>query len=324
MTKYFVDWARSKAVMVVDESGNVREMTAKEMITEGDKPAFSEGDEIYLETGFSAKVMYRLLDGGCVVHRVPGRKIKELRSGKEKTDIDDAFLIKQAYEEYPEWFSVVEKPSGSERKLRRLYTMYRQVTRDIVRFKNIAQGHEWEFDIKGDVAYGDAIKNLETLKKDVFKQMKPFVKEELRRFRKLKGIKGIGPMLLAQLLAIAHPRNFETLSKYLAYCGCKASTFYKEFDPETGKGNGRGKHNWEAKVIGYLMAKCVLRAKDPCLEKWYYGIKERFHEEHPEWSDGICHGKAMNRLRTYIMKEIYDCLKDMGAWPTVDEVFGGS
>lgn len=375
MKRYFIDWSRSKNVVVIDEDGNVRRMTTKEMTTkktktkEGKvkKPTFDVDDELYMETGFSGKIMYRLLDEGCIIYRIPGQLVSDVRGEREKTDEGDAGYIKETWELYTDrciGFRL-KKPTPDERKLRRLYTMYRQVTRDIVRFTNIVKSQEWEYGIKGKSVYEGNIEDLDVLKKTIFEEMKPLIKEELRRFKKLKGIKGIAAMTMAQLLAIAHPKNFKTKSKYLAYVGCKARTFYKKFNSETGIGEGRGRHNWEAKIVGVIMANNVMRhsagvikkelgipskGKDKrsataddvreyisriegrgdevdatirILQKWYYNIKERFHNENPEWSDGICHGKARNRLRTYIMKEIYDCLKDMGTWPTAGEVFGG-
>jgi len=301
--KYFLDWGRTKQVAVVDENGEEREVIPKNL-------AFEIGDEVYLEAGFSSRIIYQLLDEGCAVYRIDASVANGMRTESKKSDMEDAHFIRQLYLSNPDTFSALERPSDEDINLRRLYTMYRQVTRDIVRMKNIKSSLKWEYGMAG---YDAAIKSLEQSKREIFSQMRPLIKEDLKRFREIKGTKGIGPMLLAQLLAVAHPKNFPSLSKFLSYCGCKASTFWKTF--EDGEGKGRGRHNWDAKIIGYLLASSVLKQQDPCLKEWYYDIKEQFQTDHPDWSKGKCHGKAMNRLRTFLMKEIYHCLKNNESQP---------
>jgi len=302
--KYFVDWSRTKQVALV-YGEKEKQTTPKEFVN-----MFEENDEVYLESGFSSRIIYSLLDRGIKVYRANSASINDFRTdlgfGDKGSDLDDAHLIQAAYEAKPDLFIEMEKPDESDRELRKLYTMYRQITRDITRFKNIISSHNWEYGT--EKGYNGAVEVLEVTKKDILKQMIPYIKEDLSSFKEETGIKGIGPALMAQLLAVAHPKNFSSLSKYLAYVGCKASTFYKTF--ENGKGSGRGRFNRDASQTGYLMVSGVMRAKDPITEEWYYVIKEKFQKEHPDWSNGICHGKASNRLRTQIMKRIYKSLSN--------------
>lgn len=293
--KYFLDWARTKDVAMVAEDGSEQLVMVKQL-------TFEEGDEIYIESGFSNRVIEDLMVQGCTVYCIDAHTASEHRTEEKKSDIEDARWLHILYSNQPDLFVQVQPLSDEDRELKRLYAMYRQVTRDIVRFKNIRTSMQWEH---GKTAYGAAIADLGVFKKEIFKEMKPLIKDDLKKVREL-GIKGIGPMLFAQLMAVAHPKNFSSKSKYLAYCGCKARTFYKTF--ENGVGRGRGRFNRNAAMIGYLIADAVIRATDPKYYQFYLEVKEKFKQDNPEWPNGVCHGKAKNRLRTMLMKEVYQCL----------------
>ena len=343
--KAFVDWARTKQVALVLDDDTEKIMTTKEFVD-----MFGKNDEIFLESGFSARLMYSVLDKGARVFRGQSQTIKSLREElgypTKTSDIEDAHLIRATYGKYPELFIEVEKPSNEDRALRRLFTQYRQVTRDVARFKNIIQAHEWEFGV--EEGYAGAIISLEQTKKDLLKLMKPYIKDDLKKFKMDNpDIKGVGVALIAQLLAIAHPKNFPSWSCYRAYVGYTARTFYKTF--ENGKGKGRGQFCRDAHAAVVLMAQGLIRAAGISLKseglkkeevegkapRWeyeqikeyietvespipvivmawnrYYKIKERFHNENPIWSNGMCHGKAQNRLGTEILKQIYHSLKE--------------
>lgn len=305
--KAFVDWSRTKQVALVLDDDTEKIMTTKEFVD-----MFGENDEIFMESGYSARLMYSVLDKGARVFRAQSQTIKSLRDElgypAKNSDIEDSHLIRAAYGKYPELFIEVEKPSDEDRELRRLATQYRQVTRDCARFKNIIQAHEWEFGVED--GYAGAIVSLEQTKKILLKKMRPYIKDDLKKFKTANpDIKGVGIALIAQLLASAHPKNFSSLSRYLAYIGYKARTFYKTF--ENGKGKGRGQFGRDAHNVVVLMANGAIRAKAECTDKWYYSIKAQFQEDNPTWSNGMCHGKAKNRLGTYILKQIYHSLKEV-------------
>jgi len=289
--KRFIDWSRTKQVVVVDEKGNAEQVSVK-------KFKIPEGAEVYLEAGFSMRLIMKMMDQGCVIYRTLGQNIAEFRGEKEKTDMGDAQLIREAYLQNPDMFKKVERPSELEFRLHSLMTQYRQVTKDVASFKNRIKAIEWEY---GEVVYKGILGTLESLQKEIFKQIEPLIAVE---YDKLKHIKGLGPKTLAKLLASAHPRDFLSLSAYLAYCGCKASSFYKRFEvgQENGKNKGRGRFSRQAKSAIWFASKGVLMAKD---EKYYPLYKKVRTDLESRGIEKLVHTKALNRVQTFLLKEIY-------------------
>lgn len=303
-----MDWARKKKIAFATEDGKVEKVAIKKL-------DFPKGTEIYVEAGFSTRILMRLMEKGCKVFRIGGKAISDFRGEGKKTDEGDAELIHKVYLQTPKAFTEIEKPTKSEFKLHRLMAKYRQVTKDVASFKNRVQAMEWEY---GKETYGDVVARLEKLQDETFKRIEPIVEYE---YRKLKHIKGLGPKTLAKLLASAHPRDFESLSAYLAYCGCKASSFYKKF--EDGKGKGRGEFSRNAKSAIWFIAKsCMTLGKKERTK--YYCMYEKLRKDlEARGLKKLIHTKALNRLQTFLLKEIYHTVKDIEPMKSLEEVFEG-
>jgi len=139
------------------------------------------------------------------------------------------------------------------------------------------------------------LKQIEKEKRKIMKETKGMLKEELA---KVKHIKGMGAVLLAKLLAYAHPSRFPSLRKYLVYCG------YKQAAKVTGRYNRR--------VCGLVrqMVNSVIRYKDQNYYSLYLKIKKDLAERHPDYSKAKIDGMARNRVGTFLLKEIYKIFKE--------------
>jgi hypothetical protein len=136
------------------------------------------------------------------------------------------------------------------------------------------------------------VASLEAQKKVVIDALKPLLKEEVD---KVKDIKGIGLRYIAGLLAAANPKRFPTLSKFLAYCGYKESSWR----------NGSGKYNREAKCLAWQMSKSIILHKDPKFYPLYLKIKGDLKEKYPDYPKPRINGMSINRTSTFILKELY-------------------
>ena len=111
----------------------------------------------------------------------------------------------------------------------------------------------------------------------------------------MKDIKGLGLRLLAGLLACAHPKRFPTLSRYLAYCGYKQSSWRK----------GSNNYSRVAKTLGWQITKSLIMHTDPKFYPLYLKIKEDLRNKYPDYTKGKIDGMAKNRISTFLLKEMY-------------------
>lgn len=250
-----------------------------------------EGNEVYIESGAPKYVLYDLIKEGKEIFVVPGQEVKELRDelGWEKTDENDALVIKELFNRTPDVFVQFSKPKHTEIVLSFLMGKYSQITKDIAGMKNRRKAIKREFGKIG--VYDETIKLLEKEKAKLLKQSLPLLTIEINR---IKHIKGVGPALTVGLLSVAHPRNFPTKSRYLAYCG------YKGHTKETHK------FNRQAKSRAYLMAKETIMHKDPEYYPFYKKIKGDLKERFPEYPPYRINNMAINRIATFILKEIWE------------------
>jgi len=161
---------------------------------------------------------------------------------------------------------------------------------DVAQIKARQKSYEREFGRKG--IYSEVLEIMERKKREAFREAQRLMKDELE---KVSDIKGVGGSLLISLLTVAHPKKFPTLSCYLAYCGYKGTTWQ----------NGKGKYHRLAKSFVWQMSKQTIRAKDEKFYMLYLKFKGDLRIKNPEYPNGKIHGMAINRLSTFILKEIY-------------------
>jgi len=138
-----------------------------------------------------------------------------------------------------------------------------------------------QFERITDKKYGKVSKLESELKLEEEKLVEeaiPLVKEELEILGK---IKGLGPKSVVKVIAFGDPRWFDTMSAFLAFWGC---TKEKSF-----------KCNHWLKGISYDMVTHLFMSKNENYVKGYYFFKEK----------GLKSQQARNRVRTFLLKEIY-------------------
>jgi len=238
---------------------------------------------------------YKLAELGNVFE-IPGKEVKDLRElkGLKKSDENDVLVLRELWNKDPNKFHKTEK---EELWLRIQAKKYIHLDKDIVRLKNSNEAFKREY---GEDFYLDEIKSLENKKKLLLNEVNPI----LRPILKEVNLKGLGPALMLQILALGDPRRFKSLSAFLAYWGLMASRRYK--DPSKGykKGNLINK-GIRGKII-YQLGDCLVKQNDPLYKKLKEDIKERF----PSDSKKAIDMKARNRLVTIRMKQIFKGIKE--------------
>ena len=302
LKKVYVDWA-VKNPHTVYINKKVQKMSNKELLQLA--PA-----NFYMETGCPYIILHKLLAKGSKIYQISGEKIKEVRSktNQKKTDKLDAVIIRAYAMNSPKEFIELTQKGKDEVKLKFLMAQYRHFMKDCVRMKNCNKAYIKEF-AECNKLYETMIHELELAKREIVNKIRPLIKEETEV---LQHIKGLGPRLLAGLMAEADPKRFNSKSAYLAYCGCKDFTYYK--DPSKGyvKGNLRGYYNHRAKTLLWQITKEVIMHKDSIYYPLYLKIKNDLKKRNVLLSKIAINNKAINRIQTFIAKEVYTLLRKSG------------
>ena len=141
----------------------------------------------------------------------------------------------------------------------------------------------------------DIGKEIEAEKKNLLKQIKPLVQNDIK---KVKHIKGLGIRYLAGLLAYAHPYRFSSLRNYLYYCGRK------------GQAKKIQKYSRKASHLTRQVSEELVRKKDENYYPLYIKIKEDLKNKHPDFKRIRLHEMALNRIGTLLLKELYSIFHD--------------
>jgi hypothetical protein len=298
ITKVFLDWAiRKPFVAFVLEPNQTTPMfysfkTLDSLIHSVKSLAVlkSQNSVIFAESGMPKGFLYRLIDSGFKVFLCDGQLVSELRGESKKTDKLDAQLLYKLYQKNPEAFREVSEPETKELKFSVLMSKYAHLTMDWIRFGHRQKAYEIEF---GEKVYKEIIKKLDSERRKVLKEVEPLIEGELQ---KLRSIKGLGLKLIAGILSVAHPKHFPSLSRYLAYCGYKDSV-----------GN---KYNRKAKTMAYLIARSFVINQNTEFYNLYLKIKQDLKKKFPNDSKTRINNKAINRLATFALKEIYHKVRE--------------
>ena len=108
--------------------------------------------------------------------------------------------------------------------------------------------------------------------------------------------KGLYLIILATILAFAHPSRFSSCRKFLHYCGYTQSARLSK------------KYRRDVHSAGFQTAVSLVMRKDPKYYPLYNIIKEQLSAEHPYYPKGKIDGITKNRIATLVFKEIYKSL----------------
>jgi hypothetical protein len=266
----------------------------KSMLALRSRPEFN----FVLESGApKASFLYPLTEIGNV-YTIQGKSIKDYRVAKKvkKTDTNDVFLIREYYQLHPGEFRREEKEDLS---LFIEFTKYRYITKELVRIENVLKAYKQEFGSEDPLFLSwrnELATRKEEMTKEILKKF-PFLKKDTKEFKK-KGLKGLGPILLGQYLAFAHPKRFPTLTAWLRYLGLRAEKKYKK--PELGFVKGNIRKNRFGGLNYYLARQFKINDKS-LYSKLEEDMKKRFNTAIPM--------RALNRLVTIKLKRVYHYYK---------------
>jgi hypothetical protein len=301
----FIDWAvRKSNVAVIVFNGEERQIVFKELEKLLNVLPKNVECRFYLETGASKSVfVWRLLSRGRVFF-VAGKTVKDEREkgGKVKSDATDARIIRNLFSKCPTAFKESSAEEKSLFELRYILQKHKHITKSIARLKNQAFAYRREF---GDSElYNKQISSLNKEKRLLFKEFKQKSKNLLKPVLDTLKIKGLGPITLGTILVCAPPLNFPSQSKYLRYFGYNACVRYK--DPSKGhvKGNILIKRPALRSKV-YEACECIIRNQDKKWYPFYLKLKADMRTRFPAAKKGVVHKKAMNRMGTFLLKEIY-------------------
>lgn len=284
--KIFLDWGITKGHTIALDDGLVYSMVPSKVLLEILSQLLPS--EIYLETGCPKQELRIFKEFGHSLYEIDAKVVMEFRV-KEKTDINDALLLKEIYEQKSKLFKEV---SFKEEVLSELMRRYDKITKICVSLKNQYVAYVREYgETEGLETIGNLIDILENNKANLLSQAYPLIQEHLHRLN----IKGVGVRYLAGILAYAHPSNFRCLSTYLSYCGYK--------------GGVGSKYNRDISSFANRMAVSVIMARDDKFYPFYLEVKERIVRQHPDYTKARINRMSINRLATFLLKEIYWSIK---------------
>ncbi len=291
----FIDWAIKKkhvALIEINYNTTIMEFFSLKDIIEfiNNQKLLNISLNTFLESGAPYPLLYQLVSNNFNVFIINNYLVKEYRGVREKTDINDAFYIQQLYYENPNLFKSLNLPEKNVIYIKYLSSKYKHITRAIARFKILQKAFQREFG-ENDV-YLDLIKKWEKEKRKLFKEIYPLLEDDIQKVN----IYGIGNVLTMQILTEAHPIRFNSLSSYLSYCGYIGNVGYK--------------YNHQAKSTAYQMSVSCIRHKSPNYYPLYLKIKEDLKIKFLGDSKAKVNGRAINRLSTFLLKEIYRSVKN--------------
>lgn len=156
-----------------------------------------------------------------------------------------------------------------------------------VMLKNWSTAYKRQF---GENPIDIGLAEIEMKKKEILKDAKVIIREDLK---KVTHIKGLGVRFLAGLLAYAHPSRFSNLHKFLHYCGYKGSAKISK------------KYSRKVCSLVHQIAKSLLMHKDPEYYSLYQKLRNDLRSKYPNARKIKTYNIAINRVGTFFLKEIY-------------------
>ena len=257
---------------------------------------FNSPNLTILETGCPISLIYALSRTGYIVRLVKGQDVKAFRTtiGSDKSDEIDALSIYNVADLYPHLLSDPITLDNQQIQLMDSWHRFYRTQKARVGLSNQMKGFQRYFGSDGE-GMKEALEILKKTEATYLREAKrncPPIPERLQK------IKGLGEGIWASILATANPINFKTLSRYLRFLG------FVDKEQIGSKFNRLAKRNY------YLLADQIIRHRDPQFRPFYDKVKGQFKERYPDWKAGKVNGMAVNRLCTFLAKEIYLGYKD--------------
>jgi len=110
-------------------------------------------------------------------------------------------------------------------------------------------------------------------------------------------IEGLNPEVFSDFLSVADPSKFPSLKKYAIFCGYNQRSQQKKL------------FNYKVKPLMDYLAQGVIKAKDPKFYPLYLKMIENAKLRKPNLSEIEYHHIALNRVATFLLKEIYSAYR---------------
>jgi len=280
------------SVLSLKSNPLVNSPTVVEESIETVKSGGSLNSAIILETGCPHSLTYDLVRLGYPVQFIKGQDVKALRdmNGHEKGDVSDTMLIHFLASIKPNLLSAPVTMSDSTMQATDAYRRYYRIQSARVALQNQGTGFKRCF---GGISeeLETALGTLKAAETSYLKKAESLVPEMPLELRQ---IKGLGDRLWTGIIVTANPVKFKTLSRYLRFCGLVSK---EQIGPN---------YNRHARMLYHQLAKSVaMMQSEPHYRALYDKCKLDIAERFPDYTKGHVHNAAMNRVSTFLAKEIY-------------------
>jgi len=289
--KISIDWGRKKKHMAMIDN-NVKEADDNFLLS------LPTDSVIYLERGCPSYILYKLIQKGCKVFQIDGKLVKEERERKKvkKSDIDDVKIIDELRQSCPDVFVELSEKDKNQVLLELYLKKYNNYMRLKVMLELQRQAFIKEFgEEMNDELYElkNLIDVLDKKKQEIITSVFdnfPQLKNDLLKF---KHIKGLGPRYFLGILATANPLRFETVGRFLSYCGY------------TKKSKESHKFNRGVKSLFFQVSEGTIKHSDPVYRPLYDEIKQKLKSKYPDYRPGKINDMTKVRVATLIAKEFW-------------------
>ena len=335
-----IDWSHTKELTTYDGK-RARVETLKQVISRllkdgtGEESNYTVQSKLrvhssvaILEQGCPLSLIYRLTSRGVTVKLIVNHATEQYRRehGIEKTDENDAKILCHLANNG----AAMQEVTLDDRRMQMhdLYHQYCRYQKARVAMQNMRKAHLRAYGVSGagestklvkskvklhpapDLSpYDISIEVLQAREKTLLKTLGVTAKgmplfemaggESIETVKSMvivqpPAIKGLGERIWLGIMVAANPTSFKCLSAYLRFCGL------------TGDAVKSHRYNRHARMLYHMLAEEVMRLKDPTFRPIYDQCKADIAERNPEYTKGHIHNAALNRVATFLAKEIYE------------------
>ena len=305
MNAYSCDWAHEK--------DKLRFYNGKKILS---KPTWKDGDKVVTEN-MPDRYAKILISKGVEIFRAHQNLVSKYRKelGVEKSDDNDVKLIYQYYNLHLEDF----KRYIGESKLRCLYASFKEIQKLRVSTSN----RLWS---NGDDFNGGTLSTLETLEKDIIKEMKKEL-ENYPIWEWLKPIKGINCATAAGLIASVNDiGRFECVGSLWSYFALDVVDGHA---PRREKGKEYNKHLKGKSLILGIIGDSFIKQRTPHYRDIYDNEKIKQRKLHPEavptgnktgfkkkYTDMHVHRMAIRKMMKRFIADYWVMDRQLNGFPT--------
>jgi hypothetical protein len=297
-----IDWSHTKDLTTFDGK-RVRVETTQNLL----RRLAKKSNTIVLEQGVPLSLIYNLASKGIMVKLIDNKatEIYRKKHKLEKTDENDARII---YKLANNGAKLQEITSDDKRlQMHNLYHQYCRFQKARVAIENMRKAHLRQYGGVRETIdlspYDTAIDTLQAREKSLLKKLgeMAFVtggeSTALMKSADLfqpPAIRGLGNRIWLGLVVTANPINFKCLSAYLRFCGLTEDAVKSH------------KYNRHAKMLYHMLAKEIMRQRDPIFRPIYDKCKADIIKGHPDYTKLHIHNATLNRTATFLAKMVFN------------------